>query len=100
MGHRFQFRAGSTAYLEITNPIAPPKNTSLGKCSLREILEKQIAPANPYATKGTQRCFRYRCAMTVATAVAENTCPKENPPKLIGLCEPLKKLSEYGPFPM
>src|SRR3989475_11046281 len=60
------YRGLSTVNCVIVNPNAAPKNTSDGKCACVVTREKLIAPATPYATHGTHRCRRYRCANTVA----------------------------------
>jgi hypothetical protein len=60
------YRGLNTANFVIVNPSAAPRNTSDGKCACVVTREKLIAPAAPYATHGTQRCCRYRCANTVA----------------------------------
>ncbi len=52
------YRGLSTANSEIVNPSAAPRNTSDGKCACVVTREKLIAPAAPYATHGTHRCWR------------------------------------------
>ncbi len=55
---RSNYRGLNTANSEIVNPSAAPKNTSDGKCACVVTREKLIAPAAPYATHGTHRCWR------------------------------------------
>ena len=58
---------------------------SEGKCARVGSLLRERTEAAPYAANGTQRCFRYRSVITVATPNADAVCPDGKPPPLTRL---------------